>query len=267
MDWTQDLSLIQTIEEYSFRAWAALETEIYDGWVLRFANGYTGRSNSINPIYSSTLDLETKLAYCINWYASRGVTHRFRLNDAMQPPELDRYLEEKGYTIYGSSSVMIMTADLNAVNLVQPVTGVKPVAGVTVQLEPERSDTWLTNFCRLHPTHAPHLDAMKAIMDRMPPTKYFTSVIADGEVVAMGLGIQDGAYIGLFDVITREDQRGKGYATQLVNGIVSHAIQNGVQTAYLQVMSENDPALKVYRRVGFHPIYNYWYRIPPEQSE
>ena len=42
--------MIRTLEELSMNALPALQTMLYGGWVLRFANGYTRRANSINPI-------------------------------------------------------------------------------------------------------------------------------------------------------------------------------------------------------------------------
>ncbi|MBC8171656.1 MAG: GNAT family N-acetyltransferase [Anaerolineae bacterium] len=252
----KDIIVIQTLEEYGFRAWAALETEIYDGWVLRFANGYTGRSNSINPLYTSTLDLDTKLAYCADWYATRGITHRYRLNDAMQPPELEAVLERKGYVLDNESLVMTMNlADVGVI-----------VSDGEVNIQGHYTDEWLTNFCLLHPAHAPHRATIQAIMDRMPTTKYFASIVANGEVIAMGLGIQEDDYVGLYDIITRQDQRGKGYSKHLVSSILHCAALTGVKKAYLQVMEDNAPARRVYEKAGFRLVYRYWYRVPPTQS-
>lgn len=45
----------KTIEELSLSHWQPLSTLLYDGWVLRFAKGYTKRANSVQPIYDSTL--------------------------------------------------------------------------------------------------------------------------------------------------------------------------------------------------------------------
>lgn len=52
--------LDKTMEELSLNNWQPLSTLLYDGWVLRFANGYTKRANSIQPILYSTLELEQK---------------------------------------------------------------------------------------------------------------------------------------------------------------------------------------------------------------
>jgi len=42
---------IRSVEERSLNAWPSLHQMLYDGWVLRFSNGYTRRANSVSPIY------------------------------------------------------------------------------------------------------------------------------------------------------------------------------------------------------------------------
>lgn len=58
------------IEELSLNHWQPLSTLLYDGWVLRFAGGYTKRANSINPIYYSTCDLNIKITECEKIYSA-----------------------------------------------------------------------------------------------------------------------------------------------------------------------------------------------------
>lgn len=243
---------IQTLEEVAFRAWTALETERYDGWVLRFANGYTGRANSVNPIYLSTLNLEEKIAYCAAWYEKRGIQVRYRLNDAMQPPELDDVLDRMGYMRESESKVM--TVDLQTVAAV--------AHNGSISLESQPIEEWLENFCLLHPTHAPNLETMQAIFRRIEGQKYFATVLQEGEAVAMGLGVREGAYVGLFDIITHPDQRGKGYGKTLVNTLLHKAREDGASIGYLQVAANNPPALNLYHSIGFRTAYDYWYRRP-----
>lgn len=46
-----NMNEIVLYEELSMNAHPAIKTHVYDGWLLRFANGYTNRANSVNMIY------------------------------------------------------------------------------------------------------------------------------------------------------------------------------------------------------------------------
>ncbi len=73
------------LEELSMNAWPALKTHLYDGWVLRFANGYTKRANSVHPIYSSTLPVGEKITFCEGLYGREGLPTVFKLTHASRP--------------------------------------------------------------------------------------------------------------------------------------------------------------------------------------
>jgi N-acetylglutamate synthase len=77
--------VIKTWEELSLDAWLALQTKLYDGWILRFSNGYTKRSNSINPIYHSSLPLQEKIAKCEYEYQKQNLSVVFKLTDDSFP--------------------------------------------------------------------------------------------------------------------------------------------------------------------------------------
>ena len=64
--------MIRHIEELALNAWPALQTLLLDGWVVRFANGYTRRANSVNPLYASEQDIDAKLRPVSNSIATAG---------------------------------------------------------------------------------------------------------------------------------------------------------------------------------------------------
>jgi len=74
--------------------------------------------------------------------------------------------------------------------------------------------------------------------------------------------LQDGC-LGLFDIITDEGQRRRGYGRQLMQGLLAWGKQQGARSAYLQVMLNNPPALALYAGLGFREVYRYWYRVKP----
>ena len=100
--------MIKLLEELSFNAWPALETINYDGWVLRFANGFSKRSNSVNPLYGSTIDLDEKINHCESIYQAKELKTTFKLNDISCPKNLDEALAARGYEIIDPVSVQVL---------------------------------------------------------------------------------------------------------------------------------------------------------------
>ena len=298
---------IRALEEITFRGWHALETERYDGWVLRAAQGYTGRANAINPPYPSSHGLDDKIAYCDAWYAARGIPAIFRLNDPMHPADLDAQLAARGYRKFNES--WVMTGEIRDALTLNPsptrrragaesaikswATGERdfdtaltpssdspspssagrktvnssgspspsgtPRLGEGFRVRAD-ADTWLADLCRLNPRHTPHLATMRLLFDRMPPQRLFASVRAEGETAAVGLGVLHDGYLGLFDIVTDERLRGRGYGRQLVSGLLRAASEAGITRAYLQVAADNTPAIRLYEGLGFRVSYEYWYR-------
>ncbi|MFW6030741.1 MAG: GNAT family N-acetyltransferase, cg3035/Rv0428c family [Halanaerobiales bacterium] len=89
--------MIKKIEEVSMNAWPSLQTNIYDGWIIRFANGYTKRANSINPLYSSEINIENKINFCETLFKNKDLPIVYKLNKESKPTELENELAKKGY--------------------------------------------------------------------------------------------------------------------------------------------------------------------------
>src|SRR5258708_27966405 len=86
-----DLATVRRLEELAFRGWPALETQDRAGWRLRFAGGYTKRSNSINSLgQNAQIDLST-LQSLEAAYRARNQAPVWRLSP-LAPPAMDRIL-------------------------------------------------------------------------------------------------------------------------------------------------------------------------------
>src|SRR5262245_25101558 len=138
--------MIRQIEEFSINAWPSLRTLHYDGWLLRFANGYTRRANSVNPLYESTLELSEKVAYCEQFYSSRRQSTVFKMTSAAQPQNLDDYLAQQGYSREAETSVQT----LNLAGLDSPVAQ-------NVLMDSRLTEGWLDAFCRLNNVDNRHI--------------------------------------------------------------------------------------------------------------
>lgn len=71
--------LERRIEEASLNSWPDLQQMLFDGWIIRFAGGYTKRANSVTPVYPSEIPLQEKIAFCEKLYQDQHLPTTFRL--------------------------------------------------------------------------------------------------------------------------------------------------------------------------------------------
>jgi len=96
-----------TIEEKTMNAWPSIQTILLDGWVIRLANGYTKRANSVNPIYSYENNTDEKINYCENIYRNNNLSVIFKIIDCDEYKILDKKLETLNYEKIDLTSVQI----------------------------------------------------------------------------------------------------------------------------------------------------------------
>ena len=158
--------MIRALEELSLNAWPALQTVHYDGWLLRFAVGYTRRANSVQPLYGSTRDLAAKIAYCEQVYTGRDQSAVFKLTPAARPAGLDAALAAAGYRAEAPTSVQTaLLADLPPA----------PDVG-TVTRADQATESWLAAFCRLNAVAARHQPTMARMLARVVPARCFLAL-------------------------------------------------------------------------------------------
>lgn len=237
-------------EELASNAHPARQTQLYDGWVLRFAGGYTNRANSVNPLYPSTIHLETKIAECEKRYFAEGLPAVFKMSESVDP-RLDGLLAEGGYELI--TPTYTMTADLRDKEF-------RP-AGCDCVMTDRPVSEWLEAFFTLNN----HSNTVRAIAGRLlentQNTALFVRLVKDGTTVACGSLVIERGYMGLFNVVVDETRRGIGYGKEICESLLSEAVRLGAHTAYLQVLQGNEKALNIYRRLGYEILYPYWYRI------
>ncbi|UCD04990.1 MAG: GNAT family N-acetyltransferase [candidate division WOR-3 bacterium] len=231
-------------------AWPALETILYDGWVLRFANGYTRRANSVNPVYASSIDLNTKISYCEGMYTQKGLRTIFKMTRDVFPPDLDSVLENKGYAREAETSVQILMLD-----------SFKSEADERVDISDRMDDAWLDAFFRMSGTDVKYRDTLSSILTRGPMERCLAQIERSGKIIACGVGAREDTTVGLFEIIVDQQLRGMGLGRLITESMLAWAKKAGADTSYLQVMVDNRMALALYKKLGFMEEYRYWYRV------
>ncbi|MHA2307462.1 MAG: GNAT family N-acetyltransferase, partial [Candidatus Hodarchaeales archaeon] len=125
----------------------------------------------------------------------------------------------------------------------------------------ERTEEWAEAFFRLATDRTPNdLITMCEIMDRIRiPLKNYLSLIVDNQVIGIVLGILDGEYLAILDLIVDENYRRRGIATILLSNTIEWCKRNSGKYMYLQVVKENTGAVKLYTKLNLKPWYSYYY--------
>jgi N-acetylglutamate synthase len=246
--------MITRLEELAMNAWPALQTSFYDGWVLRFAEGHTKRANSVHLLTGSRIPLEEKIGYCETLYRGRFLPVVFKLTGEGEGPAVDALLEARGYDLVDPS--LVMTLD----SLYAVLPG--DAAGCELSVASRLDDDWIAQNVALGGDDP--CDPKTAVIRRMLSHPTFDAVAVSlsvrGVPVASGYGALDGDRVGLFDIVVKKSERGKGYGEALVRNILLAARDRGASEAYLQVMADNVAARFLYSKLGFAEFYRYWYR-------
>lgn len=237
-------------EELQMNALPSLQTLLFDGWVLRYSDGYSNRANSINPVYEGNENIDYKINRCQELYRNRGLKPTYKITPFTFPKNLDCLLEERGYKKIHNTSIQILS--------LQNYKGTDVSSLITRN---SFDESWFDYYCTFNSISEKSASIYKKMLNNLKLETCYTLVQVENEVIACGLGVIESNYLGLFDITVSENYRNKGYGTQLIESMLSIGKEHGAKYAYLQVMTNNQPALKLYNKFGFKEEYQYHYRV------
>ena len=246
------------IEESGLNVLQTQRQLFYDGWLLRLSPGVAKRGRSVNPHFGSSLPLPGKLAYCENVYERHALPPLFRITPWSRPSDLEAALAARGYDAFGETLVQ-------AVGLDRPPE--LPEYADDVDIEAPDTIAFVDAVGELRQSTPEQREAHRERLVNSPLLKHHAVVRAAGRVVCTAQVVVEGPLAGIFDVVTAEDARRRGYATLACASLLSWGWQHGAHSAYLQVSADNAPAIASYRKFGFATVYTYHYRGRPRECE
>lgn len=250
---TPDLQPIRAVEEAAADAVPAAVVEHLDGWRLRFNHGVKRRPNSVLAnADGGRLELGDKLERAEAFYAAHGLKARFQLCPASVPAGLDAVLEARGY-LRAPEAVSVQTASLE---------DVRAPTAETVLLE-RPTHTFLGLYCGVEGLAGVKAAAFREGLAKLPGEAVFALACTEGRPAATGVGVAHGGRLGVFNVATHPDARRRGLASAVVGALCGWGRGRGLGDAYLQVSTGNTGARRVYERLGFRTLYEYFYLEQP----
>ena len=250
---------IRTLEKKAANGWMAFETHEYDGWEMRFGNGYTGRANSVSVFEDSTKRLEDKVVYCENLYKAQGLPCNFKVTDADK--ELSEYLLNRGYKVVTPSDVMILDTDSEEFAKVLSDEGIADNAEAfkDVIFSDEPAD-WFDPYFEFEGfTDEKKIETYKQFHANTKVTKLYVTLMHEGKVAAVASCAIEGEYCLLHNVIVDKKYRGLGLGKKLCLAAILKSKEMGAKYSYLQVIKDNDVAVNLYNKLGYKKVYEYCY--------
>jgi ribosomal protein S18 acetylase RimI-like enzyme len=245
---------VRQVEERAANALPAAVTQQLDGWLLRFTDGVTRRANSVWPNAGGEREpLEARLALVEEFYARWGVPARYQLCPAACPADLDDRLAERGYVTEARTCVQVA-------ELAQVLDGARAPVSPRVTVAETMPEAWFAAYCEAEEVSERAAAARRGILARIAPRTGYAFLEAEGRTVAVGLGVVERGWLGLFNMSTHPDFRRRGAATEILRALCEWGRMHGAEAGYLQVMEENAPASRLYGQVGFRTLYHYHYR-------
>jgi N-acetylglutamate synthase len=248
------------LERAAAAHWRGTEEEWLGEWLLRAADGFTGRANSALPLGDPGLPLDQALDYVTGWYRARGLPAMIAvplpLPDDPSAPGLDAELTERAWpTRPGPAFVMV--ADLPLA-----VAGGGLPAGAVLAADAVPDEGWLARYhYRGADSQPPVLrDVLTSARDQA-----FLSIRTESGVLAIArLSIADG-WAGITAVEVDPGHRRAGLGLAITAAACAEAVRRGVRRVFLQVETGNAGARALYEGCGFRYSHRYHYRMAPAE--
>lgn len=239
---------IEALERAAARHWQAPDTESLGEWLLRAADGFTGRANSALPLGDPGRPLPEAVTAVAEWYRRRGLRPMIVLPQGAAPDHLENHLNERGW-LPRPGPAFTMTADLAGL----------PASQANIEFTPEPDDA----FLGLYRYRGQDLPPIARTLLMSAPWQAFGSIRRDGRAVAVGrVSVADD--LGVLTAVEVDPAcHRQGLGTAITAGLAAAAAARGAARILLQVETTNDPARALYVRCGFRDSHRYHYMMAP----
>ena len=251
-----DDALLSRVEDAGLNASAPPQQRWLDGWLVRYSPGKAKRARCINAVAAGRLSLEDMLLRAQAVYAEAGLPALVRITPFTQPAGLEAWLADRGWARLDDTRVMVCTR--------LPMGEPAPLPDGTCW-EPLDASAFAeaVGVLRGSPPEQRRAHAQRLAFSPVPYRGFAIRSPADGGVLACGQFAREGELVGIYDVFCQPQVRCRGLATTLCERLLTLARREGAVASYLQVEADNQPARRLYQRLGFADAYSYHYRVAP----
>lgn len=248
------LAAIEELEVSAAQTWRAPDEERLGDWLLRAADGFTGRANSALATGDPGLPLGEAVERVSAWYQARGRRPMIAVPFPVAGPAgstADHYLAGQGWPPTDDYAV-VMTADTATVARLARTD-------VHVVLDDAPDAAWLA----LYRYRGIELPPIARRLLTSAPWQAFGSIREAGQTIAVGRVAAADGWAGLTAIETDPRHRRRGLGAAMSAALAAAAADRGVARLFLQVENANAAARALYHRLGFTDHHRYHYRLGP----
>jgi ribosomal protein S18 acetylase RimI-like enzyme len=202
-------------------------------------------SSMFNIVYGSPLD-HKQIKSIVTEVKDDFIGQSFAwwVPPSLRSVELSKCLLQAGLTIEATEHAMICNLKTTSITapktnlVVKPILDTNHVEDFIKLLEPYDSST-RRFYAKLNSTLLNSAE------------KLFIGYI-NNEAVTIATLFEGSSACGVFSLLTKTDQQGRGYATDMMKYLLQTAKQNGFN--YVTLSASNDAGYRIYQRLGFYKI-------------
>ncbi|MEU7773014.1 GNAT family N-acetyltransferase [Micromonospora taraxaci] len=283
---------VVALERAADEAWPAPTRGRLGDWLLRSADGWTGRANSALPIGDPDRPLPAAVDAVERWYAEQGQPAMINTPLPLAAP-VGTELDTRGWT--ARPPTLVQTAPLPLPPEGRPAprqgdaasattaaasgssnTEVELAADAAGELPTGAAGTWRGAVVEL--ATAPSADwlavaagrkgglpeAARHVLTAVDQVR-FAHVYVGDTLVAVGRGTVtgQGRWLGLSLIEVVPAARRQGLARRVIHELTTWGMSAGATHAFLQVEQHNTAAVTLYRQLGFTTHHTYLTRVAP----
>jgi GNAT superfamily N-acetyltransferase len=234
---------VTRLEHLGNEAWPAPVVERLGDWLLRAADGWTGRANTALPIGNPGMGRDAAIDAVAEWYAAHGLPARMNVPLPLCAA-LDAALDVRGWA--RSMPSLVLTAPLATVLAAAPPRPDLP----PVRLDRTPTAAWLAVVAGRKGALPP---AAHHVLTTAPSVR--CASVDEDQAIARGAVVDGHLHIALLEVAGAARRR--GLARHVTRALAEWAAGEGAGTAFLQVEAENAAAVALYGSLGFTMHHTY----------
>jgi len=232
--------------------WRARDRDTLGEWQLRAHGGVTHRPNSALAVGDPGMSVIETAGAVRDWYTARGLPAN--VMTSLPSSTADAY-RAMGWR--EDSRTLVMSAALADV---VDRCAVRPE--VAIDVDPEPPEDWARVLSRLaDPGVAP---LYRELLTGTPASTFVTVRDDNGAPLAVARGAISEGWLNVTNVEVVESARGRRLAVALIDAVVHWALEERATHAFLQMWPDNEPAMRLYTRLGFTPHHEYAYFVDPD---